>query len=295
MPRPSDAPTVPTPLLREEYIEQEHFFQILRERTAANVPVQEALAQVREEILATTNLPYAIDFLRTEALHGGRLSPAMARIPHYFTPFQSFIISSAEGDTSRFDMPTALIILERLAGYMADEPNRAGLFIYQFECIARNRLGYDAGLTAVAADAYFDEPWREWTLRVRGHLGTADFSDLLYFRSEEYAEQIRRQSQNPDLQPKYTLLFGRPEGRIAKANRGKDPLYMFAALQRQLGYPRVPRIEPKGTEKLHPALEARLARLEKRLQLLESETKGQGIDLSEFMKRGDTPFDDSDR
>jgi hypothetical protein len=43
MPKSSDAPTVPTPLLREEYIEQEHFFQILRERTAANVPVQEAL------------------------------------------------------------------------------------------------------------------------------------------------------------------------------------------------------------------------------------------------------------
>lgn len=295
MPNPSDASTAPSPLPREEYIEQEHFFQILRERTAANVPVQEALAQVREEILATTNLPFAIDFLRTEALHGGRLSPAMSRIPHYFTPFQSFIVTNAEGDTSRFDMPTALLILERLAGYMASGPTRAGLFFYQFECIARNRLGYDGGLTAAAADAFFDESWREWILRVRGLLGATDFADLIYLRSEEYAEQVRRQSQNPGLQPSYVLLFGRPEGRIAKANRGKDPLYMFAAFQRQLGYPRVPRVEPKSAEKLPPGLEARLQRLEKRILLLESETKGPGIDLTEFMKRPDSPLDDADR
>lgn len=283
-----------TPLDREEYIEQEHFFRVLRERTAENVPVQDALAQVRDEILATTNLPHAIDFLRTEALHGGRLSPAMERIAHYFTPFQSYIMSSAEADTSRFDMATALLILERLAGFMAAAANRQGLFIYQFECIARNRLGYDAGLTAAAADPFYDESWREWIIRVRGRLGTADFADLIYFRSEEHAEQVRRRSRDSDWKPDYVLLFGRSEGRIARANRGKDPLYMFAALQRQLGYPRVPRVEPKGSEKLPPALEARLARLEKRITLLEAETKGTGIDLSEFMKKppefGDDPL-----
>ena len=33
-------------------------------------------------------------------------------------------------------------------------------------------------------------------------------------------------------------LFAEKEGKIAKANRGRDPL-LFAALQRQLGYPEV--------------------------------------------------------
>jgi hypothetical protein len=288
-----DGSETATPLLREEYIEQEHFFRVLRERTAANVPVQDALAQIREEILATTNLPYAIDFLRTEALHGGRLNPAMARLAHYFTPFQTFIVASAEGDSTKFDISTALLILERLAGYMGSGPTRPGLFIYQFECIARNRLGYDAGLKAAAADAFFDDEWRTWIVRVRGVLGTADFADLIYFRSAEHVERARRQLQDPERTPDYVILFGASEGRIARASRGKDPLYMFAALQRQLGYPRVPRVEPKSEDKLPPALEARLARLEKRLTLLESETKGTGIDLSEFMKKppdfGDDP------
>lgn len=288
-----DDPSPPTPLSREEYVEQEHFFRVLRERTAENVPVQEALSQVREEILATTNLPFAVDFLRAEAVHGGRLSAAMERIPHYITPFQTFVLATAESDTTKFDVSTALLVLERLAGYMANRPSPAGLFIYQFECVARNRLGYDAGLRAVASDPYFDEEWKEWIRRVAGRLGVADFADLVYFRSEEYADDVRRRTQDPGWKPEYPLLFGRSEGRIARASRGKDPLYMFAALQRQLGYPRVPKAKSKTTDKLPPALEARLQRLEKRLLLLEAETKGPGIDLSEFMRRpealGDGP------
>ena len=287
---PADGqPESPTPLGAEEYIEQEHFFRVLRERTRDNVPVQEALAQVRDEILATTNLPLGIDYLRTETLHGGRLNPAMSRIGHYFTPFQTFVIASAEADMTHFDMPTALSILERLAGYMANRPTAPGLFIYQFECVARNRLGYDGGLTAAAADPFYDDVWKDWIIRVRGRLGAADFANLIYFRSEEHVEQVRRRLQNPDWRPEYAILFGRSEGRIARANRGKDPLYMFAALQRQLGYPRVPRVEPKTADKLPPALEARLMRLEKRITLLEAETKGTGIDLSEFMKKPE-PF-----
>jgi hypothetical protein len=86
----------------------------------------------------------------------------------------------------------------------------------------------------------------------------------------------------PEFQVSYPVLFGLQEGRIARANRGKDPLYMFAALQRQLGYPRVPRAQPKeGGPLIHPVLEERLKRLEKRLQILEQETTGQ-LDLSEF-------------
>ena len=83
----------------------------------------------------------------------------------------------------------------------------------------------------------------------------------------------------------FDLLFGAAEGRIAWANRGRDPRYLFGALQRQLGYPEVPR-PPKRDAKpeLPPAVEARLRKLEKRLQFLESEQKG-GIDLAELAAR----------
>ena len=37
------------------------------------------------------------------------------------------------------------------------------------------------------------------------------------------------------------VLFGAQEGRIAKAHRGKDPLFLFAALQRHLQHQRARR------------------------------------------------------
>ena len=49
---------------REEYIEQEYFFRVYRERLLENVPSQEILKTISEEILATTRLPMAIDFMR---------------------------------------------------------------------------------------------------------------------------------------------------------------------------------------------------------------------------------------
>ena len=67
---------------REEYIEQAYFFRVYRERLQENVPSQEILQTIQEEILATTRLPMAIDFLRTEILHSGRISDAMQRLPH---------------------------------------------------------------------------------------------------------------------------------------------------------------------------------------------------------------------
>ena len=76
----------------------------------------------------------------------------------------------------------------------------------------------------------------------------------------------------------------------SKANRGKDPLYLFAALQRQLGYPAVPRPRTGKDLKLPPHLELRLQRVEKRIHLLEAETKGE-LDLSEFYAHP-RPFED---
>lgn len=269
------------PLLdREEYIEQAYFFKTFLERLDEDLPSQEILSSIKEEILATTKLPLALDVLRGEMMLKGRLCEGMALLGHYFAPFQTFVMRQSEEDTTKFDQRVALQILEREARYRSENPKPAGLFVYQFECVSRNRLGYDKGMTAIADDPIYDTNWRDWILRARLQLGAMDFADMIYFRSEFYLEE-RRKLVDPNEVAQAPLLFSRQEGRIAKANRGKDPLYLFAALQRQLGYPAVPRSKSARDFKLAPQLEMRLQRLEKRIQLLEAEAKGQ-IDLSEF-------------
>ncbi|QDT65334.1 hypothetical protein [Calycomorphotria hydatis] len=273
------------PLSREEYVEQRHFFREFRRRIRQNVPSQEALAQIREEILATTQLPHAIDFMRTEIMHSGRLSDAVARIPHYFTPFQNFILQCSEEERTKFDQRIALAILERQAAYLSKKPTRGGLFLYQFESIARNRLGYDRSLEAVAADPLFDDAWSAFIQFVSRNLGVIDLADMIYLRSERYPIDRKKMKKGEGFSSDVPVLFGDSEGRIAKANRGKDPLFFFSALQRQLGYPRVPRPKRKPDEPVFPApLEERLQRIEKRILIIEAEQKG-GLDLEEFYKR----------
>ncbi|QDV51521.1 hypothetical protein [Gimesia fumaroli] len=270
------------PLDREEYIEQVYFFRNYRERLEDSIPSQEILATIYEEILATTKLPMAIDFLKGELLLTGRISDGMEKLSHYFTPFQAFILKNAEDDKSKFDQKTGLKILEREAEYRSETPSSAGLFIYQFECIARNRLGYHAGLSAISADTQYDEDWSSWIRKLKIQLGTIDFADLLYLRSEHFMDEQRRLPGNENFTPRYPILFSKQDGRIAKANHNRDPLYMFAALQRQLGYPKVPRVLPQSDKSLfHPALEARLHKIEARLQLIDAELKG-NIDLSKM-------------
>ncbi|MEZ6044321.1 MAG: hypothetical protein R3C11_01800 [Planctomycetaceae bacterium] len=271
---PDMASTSLKTLDREEYVEQAYFFKSYSERLIDNLPAQEILASISEELLATTNLPKAIEFLKGEILLKGKVSDGMKRLPHYFTPFQTYVMARAEEDKSRFDISIALHILQKLAEYMSETPSRPGLFIYQFECLARNRLGYDAGMLAIADDPFYDEEWQSWLKKIRFQLGEHDFCDLIYFRSEHYVEERRHRTREKEYQPSYPIFFGRQEGRIAKANRGKDPLYMFSALQRQLNYPKVPRIKTSSQSPIiHPAVEQRLQRLEQRLQLLEAEAK----------------------
>lgn len=274
------------PLEREEYIEQVYFFRTFRERLMQNIATQDILAGIHEEILSTTRLPMALDFLRGEILLNGRISEAMGRLAHYFAPFQAYVIGRAEEDKSKFDQFTALIILEREAEYRANGATRAGLFIYQFECISRNRLGYDKGLQAICQDPLFDEEWQNWIQKVRRQLGTIDFADLIYAASEQALIDQRRQLNDPDMTSKTPLLFGAKEGRIARANQGKDPLYMFAAFQRQLGYPAVPRPprSPRDDQLSPAALGARLVLLEKKVSLIDAELKGD-LKLDEFYSK----------
>src|SRR3954467_6215652 len=174
------------PLGREEYVEQAHFFRALAERLEVNVPAQEVLASVREEVLATTKLPLAIDFLLGELRHEGVLGPALALLPHYFTPFQAFVIQESENERLRFDLRIGLEILHREAQYRAGEPSRQGIFLYQFESLCRHRLGYDRGLEAVARDPAFDEIWREWIRKLRRQIGMVDLADVVYVHSKFY-------------------------------------------------------------------------------------------------------------
>jgi hypothetical protein len=279
---------MPHPRLdREEYIEQAYFFRVYRERLGQNMATQDILASVHEEILSTTRLPFALDFLRGEILLNGKLSEAMARLPHYFAPFQAYVFSRAEEDKSKFDQITALHILEREADYRAHQCPPAGLFIYQFECISRNRLGYENGLSAIREDPFFDADWRNWIQKCRLQLGSVEFADLIYNASEQFQIEQRRMLNDPDFTARHPLLFGAKEGRIAKANRGKDPLYMFAAFQRQLDYPVVPKPQRSARDdQLSPvALNARMVLLEKRVTLLDAELKG-NLQLDEFYAKG---------
>ncbi len=268
-------------LEREEYVEQAYFFRVLRERLGQNMSAQELLVTLREEILSTTKLPMALDFMRVELRHSGVFGPAMAKLAHYFTPFQSFVIGEAERERGKFDFGVALEILEREARYRAEGATRQGIFLYQFESLCRNRLGYDKGLDAVAADPLFDDAWREWIITVRRQVGLVDLADMIYVRSAHYVSTRQRQGLDP-AGPEKPVLFGEKEGKIALANRRRDPLLLFASLERHLNYPHVPRLKPADESRLLlPMLSRRLERVEMRLKLLEEEQRG-GIDLTRF-------------
>ena len=262
------------PLDRDEYIEQAYFFRTLHERMQQAMSTQELLVSIRHEILATTRLPMALDFMSQELRLTGGFATAMARLNHYFTPFQTFVVSEAEKHEGRFDFRIALEILYREADYKAKKATPQGLFIYQFETLCRNRLGYGPGLDAMAGDPIYDAGWREWIKTVRHQVGIIDFADMIYVRSQHY-----RDEHPEEVKP---VLFGGKEGQIALANRHKDPLFLFSALQRHLGYPPVPRPR-RGPEpeQLLPSLQRKVERLESRLKLLEEEVRG-GINIARF-------------
>jgi hypothetical protein len=267
---------------REEYVEQAYFFRAFRERVADNLPAQDILTRVHEELLSSTRLPYAVQFLNAELKHSGLLASGFSKLPHYFTQFQAFVVQQAEQETSRFPMPTALLVLEREALYRAEKPTKTGLFVYQFETIARNRLGYVPGFTAMIADPLYDEHWRPFISDLPRQVGDVDFADLVFLRSELYVQEQRRS--NPTFEPSLPPLFGEKEGKIARASRGRDPLYLFAALQRQLGYPEVPRFRLRDDERTKlDKMETKLRELETRLKLAEGELRG-SVDLSQFGK-----------
>jgi hypothetical protein len=278
---------------REEYIEQAYFFRTMRERLEHKMPTQQILEHLPQELLSTTRLPMAVQFIADEVKHSGLLSSGFVKLPHYFTPFQGFVMRNTEDEKKKFSIEIGLLILEREAQYRSGTPTPAGLFVYEFEALSRNRLGYDEGLHLMREDGFFDDSWRAYLDMIYRQIGVVDFADLLYVRSELYVQDQRRL--DPGYSPPVLVLFGEKEGKIAKANRGRDPLYLFAALQRQLGYPEVPRSRPKDDPLAQlETLKTKIRELEIRLKLVEGEVKGR-VDLSEFMAKPellDRPDDD---
>ena len=147
--------------------------------------------------------------------------------------------------------------------------------------MCRNRLGYDRGLEAMADDAIFDDACAlvdSYGLPLFSRPDRLLLGDMIYVRSELY-RKTRKKAEK-------AILFGEKEGRIALANRRKDPLYLFSALQRHLGYPSVPRPRPEDTQRyLLAALQRHVDRLEMRMELPEEELRG-GINLSRFYDGG---------
>ena len=273
-------------LEREELIEQAHFFRSVVDRLNDSIPIQELFGSVRHEILVTTKLPLAIDFLQNELRFTGTMGPAMRRLGHYFTKYQTFVIDQAEQERGRFDIKIALQILCSDAEYRSKGASPQGVFLFQLETLCRNRLSYDLGLEAMADDPVYDSVWKKWILTVRRQVGIIDLADLIYVRSESYRTRLEklRQVDNHvrEASHDWKPLFGEKEGRIAAATRAKDPLLLFSALQRQLGYPQVPRQKPVDHRlELLPQMARRLERLESRVKFLEDEQKG-GFDLAKF-------------
>jgi hypothetical protein len=123
-------------------------------------------------------------------------------------------------------------------------------------------------------DDVYNEAWKEWLTILRRQIGLVDFAEMIFYRSEFY----RMKNETADV----VSLFGEREGRIAFASRQRDPVFLFAALSRHLGYPGVP-CQKRRTEEenLVPLLQQRIEHLENRLQLLEEELRG-GVNLNRY-------------
>jgi hypothetical protein len=268
-------------LEREEYVEQAYLFRMLGERLPENFPLQDLMAQIRHELLATTKLVMAIDYMLAELRHSGLVSNAMKRLDHYFMPFQTYVMEAAEDERGRFDMHVAIEVLHHEAKYRSGDPTPEGLFMYQFEVLSRNRMRYDRGLDAMAGDSMYNDQWKEWIRTVRRQVGIVDFADMIYVRSREYIRHRTQPGCSPP-EPEKPVLFGEKEGKIAWANREKDPMYLFAALQRHLNYPMAPRLKKVDeTQQLIPQMLRRLERLETRIRLIEEENR-EGIDITKY-------------
>ncbi|MBL8888861.1 MAG: hypothetical protein JNL67_02710 [Planctomycetaceae bacterium] len=281
------------PLPSEEYVEQAHLFESLAKQVLLELelqqPLQALLQWLKQEVLATTKLPLAIDYMIAELKHVGTIGTAFTKLPHYFSTFQSYLINEAESERGRFDIWQAFRILHQDAKLRAAGTSPNAMFFFQFETLCRNRLSYDHGIEAMSRDFFYDPTWSAWILTVRHKIGLVDLTDLVYVHSQNYVDNESRRL-DAEIETPTPLLFSDKEGRIALANRHKEPLFFFSSLQRHLGIPASPQApKPSESARVLPKVVRDLERLEVRIRLLEEEQKQKGIDLSQFYEKYSKP------
>ncbi len=281
------------PLPSDEYIEQAHLFDSLAKQVLLELelqqPLQVLLQWLKQEVLATTKLPLAIDYMIAEIKHVGTIGTAFSKLSHYFSSFQTYLINEAESERGRFDIWQAFRILQQDAKLRASGASANAMFFFQFETLCRNRLSYDHGIEAMSRDFFYDPIWSAWILAVRHKIGWVDLTDLVYVHSQYYVDNESRRME-ADIEPPQPLLFSEKEGRIALANRHKEPLFFFSSLQRHLGIPATPLVpKPSESARVVPRLVRDIERLEVRIRLLEEEQKQKGIDLSQFYEKYSKP------
>lgn len=281
------------PLPTDEYVEQAHLFESLAKQVNLELerqqPLQVLLQWLKQEVLATTKLPLALDYMIGEMKHVGTIGTAFTKLPHYFSTFQSYLINEAESERGRFDIWQAFRILQQDAQLRASGVTPNAMFFFQFETLCRNRLSYDHGIEAMSRDFFYDSTWSAWILSVRHKIGLVDLTDLVYVHSQHCLDNETRRL-DAEVAPPEPLLFSEKEGRIALANRHKEPLFFFSSLQRHLGIPATPLLpKPNESSRLLPKLARDVERLEVRIRLLEEEQKQKGIDLSQFYEKYSKP------
>ena len=198
---------------RDEYVEQAYLFRAFRDRLADNLPAQDILTRVHEELLSSTRLPYAVQFLVAELKHSGLLASGFEKLPHYFTPFRR--LSSGKQKRNRALPMTTLCSSWSASALQSRDSNEAGLVHIPVRDDRRNRLGYLGG-TAASRDPLYDGEWRAFVSGSKPRqVGDMDFADLVYLRSELYVQEQRRES---IVRTFTNALFGEKEGKIAKAS-----------------------------------------------------------------------------
>ena len=230
---------------REEYVEQAYFFRTFRERSPTTCRRRTSSTRVHEELLTSTRLPYAVQFLAAELKHTGLARHGFAKLPHYFTAFQAFVVAAGRGgeDAVPDGRPRSWCSNAR-PRTAPRQPTQAGAVRLPVRddrpqpARLPRRLRRDDGRPVLRRRL---AGIHRRTGRGRSATSTSPTSSTCG-RSCTCIEQRRA---NPAFEPPLPPLFGEKEGKIAKASRGRDPLYLFAALQRQLGYPEVPRYKQR--------------------------------------------------
>ena len=134
-------------------------------------------------------------------------------------------------------------------------------------------------------DPSYDAVKREYVDTVRRQIGLVDFPDLIFLRSDYYVE-LCNGGRIRNTQPRWGAAFRRlVQARKRTLTAGRDPLYPFAAAQRQLGYPEVPRPKPRrhgfGRSR---RCRRKLREMDLRIKLMESEnfrrtTRSEDVDV----------------